>query len=256
MSILAVFLLAVGIGDLCRRPSWPPWIPLLAAPATVVAAGGLAGLGSRADLALLVLAGLLAAAWIMLVARSRRYGRGHGWSLLVLLGGVVLTTLLAGAASRASGWLADWLRWSGWPALQHLPPARFLLLLGLFAVQLSTGNEFVRLVLAAIGAIRPQGEPQAADQLRGGRLLGPMERIFVLGLSLAGHVTAAGLVITAKGLIRFPELSARRADLTTRGAETTKIKGIGIDRVTEYFLLGSFLSWLLAMAGVGIAALS
>lgn len=256
MSILAVFLLAVGVGDLCRRRSWPRWLPLAAAPATVAAGGGLAGLTSPADLALLVADALLAAAWVVLVFRSRRSGCGHVWPLLVLLGGAALGILLAGAATRASGLLATWLRWSGWPALQELPPDRFLLLLGLFAVQFSTGNELVRLVLAAVGAIRPQGEPQAADELRGGRLLGPMERIFILALSLAGQLTAAGLVITAKGLIRFPELSARRADLTARGAATTKIKGIGIDRVTEYFLLGSFLSWLLAMAAVGIVALS
>jgi hypothetical protein len=44
--------------------------------------------------------------------------------------------------------------------------------------------------------------------------------------------------------------------LTERGADTTKVKGIGIDRMTEYFLLGSFLSWLLAMTAVGILALS
>ena len=35
------------------------------------------------------------------------------------------------------------------------------------------------------------------------------ERVFILGLGLAGQVTAAGLVIAAKGLIRFPELQAQ-----------------------------------------------
>jgi hypothetical protein len=38
--------------------------------------------------------------------------------------------------------------------------------------------------------------------------------------------------------------------------DTTKITAIGIGRMTEYFLLGSFRSWLLAMAAVGILALS
>mgnify|MGYP002652878805 CR=1 FL=1 len=45
------------------------------------------------------------------------------------------------------------------------------------------------------------------------RLLGPLERVLILGLGLAGQVTAASLVIAAKGLIRFPELqSSSRAD--------------------------------------------
>ena len=58
----------------------------------------------------------------------------------------------------------------------------------------------------------PASEPQPSDQLRGGRLLGPMERVLILGLGLAGQLTAAGLVIAAKGLIRFPELQAKRDD--------------------------------------------
>ena len=84
------------------------------------------------------------------------------------------------------------------------------------------------------------GEPQPSDQLRGGRLLGPMERVLILGLGLAGQLTAAGLVIAAKGLIRFPELQSTRN-------ETTTVEAVGIDEVTEYFLVGSFVSWLVAL---------
>ena len=80
-------------------------------------------------------------------------------------------------------------------------------------------------------------EPQPSDQLRGGRLLGPMERLLILGLGLSGQLTAAGLVIAAKGLIRFPELQSKRDERTT-------VEGVGIDEVTEYFLVGSFVSWL------------
>ena len=106
-------------------------------------------------------------------------------------------------------------------------------------LQISTGNEIVRLVLPSVGALKPHGLPQASDRLRGGHLLGPLERMFILGLGLAGQVTAAGLVIAAKGLIRFPELNARRGS----GSET----GVGIDEVTEYFLVGSFVSWLVPL---------
>ena len=73
----------------------------------------------------------------------------------------------------------------------------------------------------------------------GGRLLGPMERLVILGLGLAGDYTAAGIVVAAKGLLRFPELQAARKEPT-------------IAAVTEYFLVGSFTSWLLALGGIGL----
>ncbi len=72
-----------------------------------------------------------------------------------------------------------------------------------------------------------------------------MERVLILGLGLAGQLTAAGLVIAAKGLIRFPELQAKRDDTTT-------VEAVGIDKVTEYFLVGSFVSWLIALATLAL----
>ena len=105
-----------------------------------------------------------------------------------------------------------------------------LLLAGLVFFNVATANTIVRLVLLAIGALRPSdvtdanaaaaaaasqtgraappttGQP--ADRLKGGRLLGPMERLVILGLGLAGEFGAAGLVIAAKGLLRFPEIQA------------------------------------------------
>ena len=124
---------------------------------------------------------------------------------------------------------------------------------GLVLVNLSTANILVRLVLVAVGAMRPvlpdnlatSDDPQPSDRLRGGRLLGPMERVLILGLGLAGQLTAAGLVIAAKGLIRFPELQSKRDESTT-------VEAVGIDEVTEYFLVGSFVSWLLALASLAL----
>ena len=122
---------------------------------------------------------------------------------------------------------------------------------GLVLVNLATANVIVRLVLVSVGAMRPvrrtgvDTEPQPSDQLRGGRLLGPMERVLILGLGLAGQLTAAGLVIAAKGLIRFPELQSKRDESTT-------VEAVGIDEVTEYFLVGSFVSWLLALGSLAL----
>ena len=72
-----------------------------------------------------------------------------------------------------------------------------------------------------------------------------MERVLILGLGLAGQLTAAGLVIAAKGLIRFPELQSKRD-------ETTTVEAVGIDEVTEYFLVGSFVSWLVALLSLAL----
>ena len=128
--------------------------------------------------------------------------------------------------------------------LAALDPDRALLLLGAFLVQLSTGNVVVRLVLAATGTAHPdergsiEADPSAV-RLKGGRLLGPMERVFILALALAGQVTAASIVVAAKGLLRFPELSSR--------GEQERIH-----QLTEYFLVGSFISWLVALGSLAL----
>jgi len=75
--------------------------------------------------------------------------------------------------------------------------------------------------------------PSGAEPLKGGRIIGPMERWLIFGLVLAGAATAAGLVVGAKGLIRYAEI---------RGAE--------IEWKTEYLLVGSLTSWLLALLPV------
>jgi len=247
MSVVGVLLIAVGVSDLCRRNTLPFWAPLVAGPIVITGFGLLAGLGSVGAICLLVGAALITLNWVVLAGRSRIGAAHQAIPLTVLLGGVLLLIILSPLAGSAGGLLAEWLRSTGWRRLVSVGPDRFLLVLGLFLVQLSTGNEIVRLVLAATGTIKPVGEPQASDQLRGGRLLGPLERIFVFWLGFAGYATAAGLVIAAKGLIRFPELNARR--------KAGSVTGVGIDEVTEYFLLGSFLSWLISLAAIGIAAL-
>ena len=70
-----------------------------------------------------------------------------------------------------------------------------------------------------------------------------MVRLETPGLVRAGHTTAAGLVIAAKGLIRWPELQSFRGE-----------EGPSIDEVTEYFLVGSFVSWLVALGSLVLLA--
>jgi hypothetical protein len=68
--------------------------------------------------------------------------------------------------------------------------------------------------------------------------------LMIVGLALAGQLAAATAVVAAKSIIRFPEINAQKA---------RENGGIGIDEVTEYFLVGSFASWILALGGVALA---
>ena len=250
MSHIAVLLLAVGAADLARPlRRRARWSPLAVGLVTLVGVALLAGLASGADVLILIGCAAATTGWVELSARAERRHRDELLPLTVLCGGVVVLLAVSGAGSTADGAVGRWLRWVDLPPLHDVAAEKFLLLLALALVQLSTGNELVRLVLAAVGALKPQGQPQPSDRLKGGRLLGPLERIFILGLGLAGEVASAGLVIAAKGLIRFPELNARRS-LTQAQSE------VGIDEVTEYFLVGSFVSWLVSLTALALAALA
>ncbi|BBZ47126.1 hypothetical protein [Mycobacterium parmense] len=241
MSAVAVFLIAVGVADLCRRAVRGSWPALATGPAVVVACAALGALSHRGDIPLLLVAAAAAIAWEWLCLRSERSGGQQAAPLAVFVAALVLLIVLSGWSSAVGGVVGRWSAWVQLP-LGHVTPTRLLMILGVVAMQFATGNQLVRLVLGSVGAVRPAGEPQPSDRLKGGRLLGPMERLLILSLGVGGQVAAAGAVVAAKGIIRFPELSAQK----DRNGE------VGIDEVTEYFLVGSFTSWLLALAGIAL----
>lgn len=277
MSALALLLIAVGLSDLIAARRWPDprtgrAVGAGVGLASIAVLALLAGLTGGGDLLLLAIAGLTTGGWVVLAARAETSDRRQGLALAVLAAGAGLTILLSGWSSPAAGSLDSWLDWTGIGVLAGADPTRVLLLTGLVLGQLSTGNVIVRLVLASTGALDPQGGPQASDRLRGGRLLGPLERVFILGLGLAGQVTAASIVIAAKGLIRWPELqrASRDSERRERAAQETPGKAqetlestedaaapdASIDQVTEYFLIGSFVSWLVSLAALALAHLA
>ncbi|MEZ5194332.1 MAG: hypothetical protein R2734_18935 [Nocardioides sp.] len=224
------------------RPAHPE-----AVGATALVLVGLAcGLTDTVDVVALLAMAIVVMGWGHTVTRG--FGRGPGWLPLALLAVAVAGVLaLSPYAGEAGGLLGRYLDRTPLPVLAQLTPDRALLLAGVLLLQLSTGNVLVRLALAATGTVNPARRHRRDEQappgppLKGGRLLGPMGRVFIVGLGLAGQVTAASIVVAAKGLLRFPELqAAREAD---RG-------GPGIHEVTEYFLVGSFLSWLLALGSL------
>lgn len=66
---------------------------------------------------------------------------------------------------------------------------------------------------------------------RAGRWIGVLERLLIYVLVLTGAAAAAGLVVAAKSILRFPEISGKPAAIDP-----------------EYVLIGSLASWLLAFS--------
>lgn len=237
MSWLALLLIGLGVADLGHAVRPVRWIPESVGAAVVVALGLLGGLTRVGDVIAWAVVAVVVIAWGRVVREA--FGRRRAeWALTLLGSALFLAIVLSPAAGPVGGPFGDWLDALPWPRVADADPDLALLVLGGLLVQLSTGNVVVRLVLSATGTVNPaRPDHDVSVRLKGGRLLGPMERLVILGLGLAGHVTAASLVIAAKGLIRWPELqSFRHAH-----------DGPTIDEVTEYFLVGSFVSWLVSL---------
>jgi len=265
MTWLSIVLIGLGVGDLVRSSAWPRarLVAHVTTPVVVAAVAVLTAVDAWLDVLALMLGVAAAAVWMELSRRTQRTGHG---ALAALASFAVLVVGLigfSGAASPPGGPLADWLTWADLPGTTTPSPARLLVLTGLVAFNVATANVIVRLVLLAIGALRPDmvaastptfspaAPGQPVDRLKGGRLLGPMERLVILGLGLAGEFGAAGIVIAAKGLLRFPEIQAAARSNASGGYPGGPA---GIDDVTEYFLVGSFVSWLIALATLALAA--
>ena len=126
------------------------------------------------------------------------------------------------------------------------------LCLGVFLT--TSSNTVVRLLLTSNGIpSSPTDPPQTSTptagidttsivamsrKFRGGRIIGALERLFIFALALAGEPTAAALVISAKGLLRYS--SAVQTNSTTTS----------LDEQSEYLVVGSLASWGLALAAV------
>ena len=85
-------------------------------------------------------------------------------------------------------------------------------------------------VLGAVAEATPIRDPRAGFQ--GGRLIGPLERILVMILTLAAAYPILAAMLAAKGIVRFPEIS--------RDGET--------GARAEYFLVGSLVSWVIGLS--------
>lgn len=82
-----------------------------------------------------------------------------------------------------------------------------------------------------VTTVTPPPTVPLAPALKGGRLIGPLERLLVLGLTLSGMYALVAAILAAKGIVRFPEISRDSRD----------------GNRAEYFLIGSLVSWTQAL---------
>ena len=92
-------------------------------------------------------------------------------------------------------------------------------------------NAVVREVLDHVG----RGLLAEERRLKGGRVIGPLERVMVFAFAVGGNYGGVAAILAAKGILRFPEIS-RDEDKNGDGSRA------------EYVLVGSFVSWFLALA--------
>ena len=260
--VVGVFLAVVGLGDLLRAvrdDASPRRLAAIVGVGATLLGVGVVALDVSAWPGLALWLALVAAygAWVLGSSRALVGGPGAARARLVAAGGLVLgltVGFLGAEVATAPGWPA----WLDDTAVGRWPVQDVVVATGAVLAQLASANIAVRLLLDSVGVPATTNE----KQLKGGRVLGPMERLFILGLGAIGQVTAAAIVVAAKGLLRFPEL--QRAVRVGAGEElVVTVEGgdgpedlPGPSDVTEYFLIGSFGSWLLALAGVALIYLA
>ena len=257
MIFVSCLLAAIGVADIIRSRS--PKIVVLIAAVTVGAAV-LVALHLAIGTTLLILAISLGvfAAWI--AGTSSRSSLVRKMAVGMLGAGVLAGIAFApepattsgatsgvAAALPGAGVLQEWYAGLAYPALVDVSFGQALAVASLAVFLISSANIVVRTVLelrddedaprttrGRLGARRPVAAP-----LKGGRIIGPLERIFLFALALAGQFTAIGAIVAAKGIVRFPELSRDNS----RGSNA------------ELFLVGSFTSWALVLVAVLLARL-
>ena len=245
MTALGVLLLALGLADVVsvRRRSVAELIARQATAGTLAGVFGLAaGLRGLALACTIGYALFLATAWTF-ARRTFDTERAAAWTLgglACLLFGAFAGVALLDANARSVA--AEWLYELPYTGVDQASDGRILYIAGATAFLTTPANVLVRLALRCVGRFE-----KSEQRLRGGRLIGPVERLLIFFLALAGEPTAAALVVGAKSLLRFPEISA--------GSNTDRVgeEASSGDIDTEYLLVGSLVSWSIALAAVPFA---
>lgn len=238
MIVAGFALLAVGSVDLVRQFAPRRWIGYLTIAIILLL------LGSVSDALLPMLAASATGAlWVWSMPAERPAPLGF-WPA-VLLAAVCVGAVVWMAPRDETGLIG-----SVWELRSPFGEISFdvaVLTLGTAVFLLESANLVVRAALDGehtwrpVELSRPRTETRDAGDARpdtragfqGGRLIGPLERILVLILTLAAAYPILAAMLAAKGIVRFPEIS--------RDGET--------GARAEYFLVGSLVSWVIALGG-------
>jgi len=222
MALLALVLLAICLAQYLRQIG-PAWV--------------------------IAIQGVLMIAIVVLTAYGLGYGPGAGW-LPVIVGlwwasaralpswrvpgmiasGVagVLALVASPLIDRDTPPLLDWFEDLGVPGLMNVGLDEFVLAVVAAVALIGPANAVVREVLDHVG----RGLLREEIRLKGGRVIGPLERVMVFAFAVGGNYGGVAAILAAKGILRFPEISRDEGD----GSRA------------EYVLVGSFVSWFLALA--------
>lgn len=222
MALLALVLLAICLAEYLRHVD-RLWIVVLEVVAMV--------------------------AIVVLVAYGLGYGAGAGWLPavvglwwasartvpswrvpgMVASGVAALLALIASPAiERDRPPMLDWYEDLDIPALAGVSLDQVVLAVITAVALVGPANAVVREVLDQVG----RGLLAEERRLKGGRVIGPLERVLVFGFAVGGNYGGVAAILAAKGILRFPEISKDEGD----GSRA------------EYVLVGSFVSWFLALA--------
>jgi hypothetical protein len=245
---VGIWLVSLGLADLIAGLSGEPKTGLRLAGAIVAGTTApallcvLAGAGAGTAVVLTLVTGVTAAVWLVLRLGAPSISALRALAALGFLAAsfVVVSLLGSGAVAtfESGSVLERGIAQLPFPLVAGASLEQVVFVAGVLVMLFATSNAIVRLVLTAMGTRFSNAE----QRLRGGRVIGPLERVLIFGLGLAGQATAAALVIGAKGLLRYPELNNLRGEQGAGGSSARPI-----DVVTEYLLIGSLTSWLLAL---------
>jgi hypothetical protein len=251
MIVTGLVLLAIGTADVARQFLHGRALRIVLAAAALavivlaaVTAAPLAGLFAVA----------VAVVWVWVFPAQARARAGF-WPAVALAVVCIVFVAVLGPRQDAGILGAFWNVPTPWGPLSV---DHTLLLVGAVCILLESGNVIVRAALASEMPVSLPGIDATADRthgdgapespdaaavggpsaeapvptLKGGRLIGPLERVIVFALTLTGVYSLLAAVLAAKGIVRFPEIS-RDGDTGNRA---------------EYFLIGSLVSWVVALA--------
>jgi len=188
---------------------------------------------------------------VVLVAYGLGYGPGAGWLPAVVglwwasartlpswrvpgmvVSGVaaVLALVASPAIERDRPPMLDWYEDLAVPGLATIGLDQLVLAVVAVVALIGPANAVVREVLDHVG----RGLLAEERRLKGGRVIGPLERVMVFAFAVGGNYGGVAAILAAKGILRFPEIS-RDDDRNGDGSRA------------EYVLVGSFVSWFLAL---------